>query len=269
MKLQLSQHQELSVTDLYEEYFKKYYPSLNIEISVSESLYEIIRLLYKKHGKSFIDKSNNALSYAYDTKYGNWDNVNDLRKLYGSNWCAPVKKYFEHIGFSDKLIDVGCNDGRELKDLLNPNFDHPQITLIDISKSAIRKLQHSIEHRHIELINQSFLEERFKANSFDFCVSLRTLHSSGMDTNESLSKCYKITKPKGLILLSVSNGYIDELSGEPLKGMYDYSTRLVDETKPYEIAGRMASQLKELKANEVQIIEGDSEIFVAAYKSAK
>lgn len=269
MKLQTIQHQELSVADLFEEYLNKHYPSLNIKTDSEVSLYDNIRLLCKKHGKSFIDKCNEALEFAYDAKYGNWDNVNDLRKLYGSDWCNPVKIFFENISSSHKLIDIGCNDGRELKDILSTNYSKPKITLIDISKNAIKKLQKSIVHRHFEIVNQSFLEAKFHKNSFDFCVSLRTLHSSGIDTNESVAKCYKITKTKGLILLSVSNGYIDEHSGEPLKGMYDYSTGLVDEKKPYEIAKKMAYQLKKLNANDVQIIDGNSEIFIVAYKDGK
>ncbi|MBK7683455.1 MAG: methyltransferase domain-containing protein [Bacteroidetes bacterium] len=91
-------------------------------------------------------------------------------------------------------------------------------------------------HRHIEVINESFNTAKFKKNSFDFCVSLRTLHSSGIDTNESLKRCYEITKPKGIIILSVSNGYIDDITGEALKGMYNYSTGIVDEVKPFQVA---------------------------------
>lgn len=269
MKLGVTIHQELSITDLFEEYFREYHPLLNIELNAALSLYQNIQILCKKHGKDFSVESNKALEYAYDKKYGDWDTVNDLRKLFGFEWCTPVRKYFDNITAADKLIDIGCNDGRELKDLLSHNFEKPKITLIDISKKAIQKLQNTIEHRHIEIINQSFLEAIFNINSFDYCVSLRTLHSSGIDTNESIKKCYNITKPKGLILLSVSNGYIDENTGNPLKGMYEYSTGQVNEKKPYEIAESIAQKLRKLGVIDVQIIDGSSEIFIVAHKDGK
>lgn len=269
MKLQMLQHQELSVIDLFEEYFKEHYPLIDIQINGEISLYQNIRLLCKKYGKSFIEKCNEALEFAYDTKYGDWDNVNDLRKFYGEDWCVLIRKYFENISSAHTLIDIGCNDGRELKDILAANYSKPKITLVDISVSAIKKLRESIVHRYFEVINQSFLEISFNKKKFDYCISLRTLHSSGIDLDESLAKCYKITKPKGLMLFSVSNGYIDELSGEPVKGMYDYATGLIDERKPFEIAQRMADKLKTLKAYNIRIVEGDSEIFVVAYKNEK
>ncbi len=269
MKLQMTYHQELSVTDLFREYFEENFTSFDIEMDDEISLYENIKALCQQHGKSFIEKCNLALRYAYDTKYGNWDDVNDLRKLYSSNWCAPIKKYFENVTQSNTLIDIGCNDGRELKDILGGNFSKPKITLIDISRKAINRLQQSVVHRHIEVINESFNTAKFKKNSFDFCVSLRTLHSSGIDTNESLKRCYEITKPKGIIILSVSNGYIDDITGEALKGMYNYSTGIVDEEKPFQVAKDMADKLISLNAVNVNIIEGNSEIFIIGYKNEK
>ena len=271
MKLQMTQHQELSIAYLFEEYFKEHYPLIDIQINGEVSLYQNIGLLCKKHDKYFISKCNDALRFAYDTKYGNWDNVNDLRKFYGKEWCTPVIKYFENISSSHTVVDIGCNDGRELKDILSTNYFKADITLADISTRAIKKLLDSIVDQHLEIINQSFLEINFQSNKFDYCISLRTLHCSGIDLDKSISKCYRITKPKGLILLSVSNGYIDELSGQPVKGMYDYITGLIDEKKPYEIAKRMVNKLKQLKKtnDDVQIIEGNSEIFIVAYKDGK
>jgi ubiquinone/menaquinone biosynthesis C-methylase UbiE len=269
MKLQMTHHQELSVTDLFIEYFEKHFNSIDIELDEEISLCNNIKTLCLQHGESFIEKCNHALRYAYDTKYGNWDDVNDLRKLYGSDWCTPIKKYFENVTQSNTLIDIGCNDGRELKDITGGNFSKPKITLIDISRKAINRLQQSVEHRHIEVINGSFNTVRFKKNSFDFCVSLRTLHSSGIDTNESLKRCYEITKPKGIIILSVSNGYIDDITGEPLKGMYNYSTGMVDEEKPFQVAKDMADKLISFNAVNVNIIEGNAEIFIIGYKNEK
>jgi len=270
MKIQMTQHKEICIADLFEEYFKEYYPLIDIQIKSEISLYKKIRLLIKKNGEHFIAKCNDALRYAYDTKYGDWDNVNDLRKYYGEDWCSPVRKYFENIESYHNVIDIGCNDGRELRDLLSENYSKPKITLTDISTRAIKKLLQSIVSKHFEVINESFLDVKIQSNKFNYCISLRTLHGSGMDLDKSISKCYKITKPGGLILLSVSNGYTDEFSGQPLKGMYDYATGLIDEKKPYEIARKIADKLKEHKANgDVLVIEGNSEIFIVAYKNEK
>jgi SAM-dependent methyltransferase len=269
MKLQIIQHQELSIADLFREYFDDNFSSFNIELNEDMSLYENIKMLSHQYGKSFKEKCNNALRYAYDTKYGNWDEVNDLRKLYVNDWCAPIKKYFENVKNSDTLIDVGCNDGRELKDILGVEFNKPQITLVDISSKAINRFQQSSANTHIEVVNESFHTAKFKKNSYDFCVSLRTLHSSGIDTNESLKRCYEITKPKGIIVLSVSNGYIDDNTGESLKGMYNYSTGIVDKEKPFQVANNMADKLTSLGAINLNIIEGYSEIFIIGYKNEK
>jgi|GEM_PF-6179869 SAM-dependent methyltransferase len=260
------EYHELNITSLFLEYFDKNYSTLNIQMDKCISLDDNIKLLCKQRGSSFIEIINQALQYAYDIKYGNWDEVNDLRKIFGLNWCKSIRPYFENIDVSKSLIDIGCNDGRELRDILGDDFNKPQITLIDISRRAIDKLQRSFIHRHIEVINESFLSSNFRKNSFDYCISLRTLHSSGINIKESVEKCFFITKPKGLIILSVSNGYIDNEKNEAIKGMYDYSTGIVDEEKPFQIALIIKQLLMTLGSSDINIIDSDSEIFVIGYK---
>jgi ubiquinone/menaquinone biosynthesis C-methylase UbiE len=266
MKLLMSQHQELSITDLFESYFQKNYPEIDLDLYHEIPLYLNIKLLKDKFGKNFLAKCYKALGYAFDTKYGNWDNVNDLRTLRPSLWYEPIKDYFKDIQPNDELIDIGGNDGHELLHILRGNVNKPRITLLDISKTALSRFQLGQYSNNFELINKPFIKARIQKNFFDYCISLRTLHSTGIDTKENVAKCCMITKPGGLIVISVSNGYIDKLTNEPVKGMFDYSSGIVDIDKPFAVTQEIVDTITKLKIKNIEVVEGFSEIFIIAFK---
>ena len=259
-------YKEPDIAALFEDYFNNnpYLPS--ISLNKAYSLIQNIEMLSRDFGYEFADQCEEALQYAYDMKYGNWEEVSDLRKIYPDSWFKPVEGLFNEINATDRLIDIGCNNGYELKEILGNNFYKPELTLIDISARAIYNLQQSLRHRHMEVINESFLKGNLRKEYYTHCLALRTLHSSGMNTMESLDKCFAITKSEGVFLFSIANGYVDSETQLPIKGMCCAYTGLIDLDKPYQIVKNMQEKLISLGVREIEITDGDSEIFISGKK---
>lgn len=267
MKLEMTQYQEVSINELFKEYFESTYHETIIALDEKLSLAKNIEVLCKRNGKGFRTKTYEALKYAYDIKYGNWEEVNDLRELCGMEWCKPLHEIFTSLDNTNKIIDIGCNDGREVKDLLGDKIGAPQITLLDISEKAINRIKEIFnDYKNIEIKNESFQLARISNDKFDVCISLRTIHSSGINIHKSIRKCINITRPGGVIIFSVSNGYIDYENNEPLKGMYDPSSGQIDICKPFIIANDIKKQMHDFGLINIQIVEGCSEIFIIANK---
>jgi SAM-dependent methyltransferase len=267
ISLKQAQHQELSINSLFQEYLEENYALSEIKLNNNYSLIENIEHFKKIYGKEFAKITKEALIFAYDTKYGNWDEVNDLRKIHSNSWADPIKHYFSKVNFDTKIIDLGCNDGRELSDILGSNINKPNITVLDISKQAIARLRFAFHNqRNVSVKNDSIVESKIRKESYDFCIALRTVHSSGIDMEQCVKKCIDITKKQGYIILSVANGYVDIESGNPIKGMYIDSTDTVDTKMPYNIAEQIKNMAIKYGIEVVDIIDGETEIFIIVKK---
>lgn len=232
----------------------------------NKSFDEILDFKYNTEDAFIIENINNALSYAYNKKYGNWEKVNDIRVLSYDDWCLPILDEIKSIPLDSKLLSIGANDGRELSQLLKDLPLSIELFVNDISNVALEKCKKNLIKYNPTCINGDFLTINLRNNKYDAILSLRTINSSGIHMEKMLETCISHLAKHGVLILSVSNGYLrvdNKGNKHVLKGMLDYSTNKIDKEKPYQIT----ESIKELlysKGFNVCSSESFSEIFIIA-----
>jgi len=138
------------------------------------------------------------------------------------NW-PEIEKLTSYVQKGDKILDLGCGNGRLYKILKNKEIEY---TGIDISKKLIeiarKNFQFSIFHRQggIPLRRDNFqtnskprfivadaLNLPFKEKEFDLVFAIALLHHIPTENLQLrvLKNCFKILKKNGLIILTVWN----------------------------------------------------------------
>lgn len=265
-------HREDDVEQLFREGLaRKYGGAVDVPAAASTST-ATLRAIWNRCPvpvafDEFVRDAAAALQYAYDRKYGNWDDVNDLRTLFADSWHAAVLPYTSKLPPDATILGVGVNDGREILQLF-PDRD-AQLDVLDVSGKAIAALARRLEtyrclHSHVG----TFEDWRPFFGAYDLCFSLRTLNCTAVDHRACVRKAIDLVRTGGTLLLSVSNGYLSIEEGRPtaLKGMYCYETRTVDEHRPWQLAGEIRAEIDAYGARVVDVIDGPAEIFIVAVK---
>lgn len=204
-------------------------------------------------------KDKEALSEAYNAKYGNYDYGNDSRavdKNFLENFLKLVGADFKNV------IVCGANNGYEVE-IIEKIKPEAEITAVDISNVSLEKL-HSIFHKVKFLHEDLETLKMIDSKSFDLYVCLRAIHSTNINIKNAITEAVRVTKNK--IVLSVSNGYIVE--GRLVKGMYDYDKEVIDSLKPYFTRDEIVGYLKEL-GWDTEVVESDAEIFISAVSKSE
>lgn len=209
---------------------------------------------------------------AFNTKYGNYNYKLDLRAYYQNSWHLLLKNLLEKENVfnnkKSKILGVASNVGEELSEIFNPLEDY-DITVFDISVDAIKRGK-SI-YPSIKFHKENMEDTTFDKETFDVYINLRSIHSSGVDLRMTLAECYRLLKPNGTALISVSNGYLTENLGRkndlvPTYGMYDNRIKAFSTDKPYELANKIRMKLDYYGFSLVEIHTGLAEIFIKAKK---
>ena len=114
-------------------------------------------------------------------------------------------------------------------------------------------------------------ETTLEKETFDVYLNLRSIHSSGVDIRMTLAECFRLLKPNGIAIISVSNGY---LTPNPLRqtefvetlGMYDNRIGTFTTDKPYDLANKIRMKLDNYGFKSVEVHTGPTEIFIKATK---
>jgi ubiquinone/menaquinone biosynthesis C-methylase UbiE len=102
-----------------------------------------------------------------------------------------------------KLLEIGCGSGRDAKFMMESGY---HVTAIDGSSKMINEAKqiHPTLTPHL-LVKQLPHGLDFQTNSFDGIYSIATLmHLEPKEIEESIEKIYRLLKPKGKFLFSVS-----------------------------------------------------------------
>ena len=142
------------------------------------------RIVARQFGKDFFDGSRN-------TGYGGFD--------YNPRFWQPVvPDFIAHfdIKASDSLLDVGCAKGFMLADFKNAI---PGLTVkgIDISAYAIENGHPAVAG---DLLVGDCAELPFEDSSFDFVISVTTIHNHDYETcKKALSEIQRVSKKGAFI----------------------------------------------------------------------
>ena len=214
------------------------------------------------------DIFDNARTYAFNEKYGDYDYEWDIRSLF-PKWYEPLKNIIKCYCSTSyrtlSYIDVGGNCGREMHEFFGkkPKKD---VTIVDISNEALEK--GSEKYQNYTFVQANMEEPYCIGEQFDVCLCLRAIQSTGVCRNDAIIQMTKVIKPNGLIIISIPNGYIGE-EQQIVRGLYDYQTQSFSRRKPLELCMKIERKLMDYGFDNTGVRTIDTEILVWGQKTTK
>ena len=211
-------------------------------------------------------KFGEARALAYEEKYANRSEMADERYIDIASWEAEFRRLLFHLLGARplsrlKVINIGIGNGSE-----RPSFysDFAEFTGVDISEEALRKAQQRLPNMQSVTAEAEDLS-MIRANSQDLYISLRTYQSSFFSVKAALFEAFRILKPGGRIIISISNAYVE--SDQLLHGLQRPGSNELDLDRPYDLANSVRKGLTYLNFESVGIQTGSFEIYVYGRRS--
>jgi len=197
---------------------------------------------------------------AFDKKYANYTYDEDVRGL-GDFWLAEIRDILRMLHASDyqrrRVINVGIGNGLEGKGLFD-TCNH--LTIVDIAKKSIKKAQANLPMA-TSLISSAEDLNKILAGSQDIYVSLRTYQSAFFNINQAVREAYRIVRQGGVVLISISNGFIGK-DGALVPGHIVPNSNIVDRNRPFHLAEKVRQKITLFRFEEIGIRTGLSEIYI-------
>ena len=142
-----------------------------------------------------------------------WERIlNDLPSSYRKWFNDEVAYLRKNITKNSKVLEVGCGDGRSIKDILSVTRD---ITGIDHDKKAVDDAKNNFRHYpKIKIIKAEATKLPFKKKTFDFVLCMTTFANFGKKKYKVLDEMKRVLKDDGFIIISA---YSDKAFKERMK----------------------------------------------------
>lgn len=258
---------ESSIKSLVEEYFRKH--GFSVVFDSSEFWNEFIEKYHKQISSSqialFDQVATEARSYAFNKKYGTYSYLTDYRSVC-ENWnhiiLGEIQKILGKDLASKKVLALGANNGSELAIIFEDFFKSMKFDVVEISETACSTGKSL--YPHINFICESMDEVDLPKNEFDVFISLRAAYCAGNNLDSIVNKAIHSVKPGGVIIFSISNGYIDVSDGKytPIKGVYNPENQNCDETETKRNITWMKTAMLTNGCLEVSLVDAESEILL-------
>lgn len=131
-----------------------------------------------------------------------WEEVlSDLPPAY-KNWFMAESKYLrENITKNAKVLEVGCGEGRSIKDILSITEN---IVGIDIDVQAVEETKKLFKnHPKVKILVMDGTNISFEDNSFDYVLCMTTFANFGDKKYKILEEMKRVVKKEGFIIVSV------------------------------------------------------------------
>lgn len=208
-----------------------------------------------------------ALSYAYDAKYGRWNDENDLRTIYPESWDENIICYIARLGERVRALGVGVNDGREIRRLFADKSTC--LDVVDMSGEAMERLGVVLgDYVNCRRYVGRFEHWRPTTRSYDIFFSLRTVQCTAVDRRAFVGKAISLVRSGGTLIFSIADGYkcCDGGVARAIRGLYSHDMHRVEGDRSWEIAIEVTQMIIDRRARLVAVLEGATEIFLVAEK---
>ena len=229
----------------------------------------IFKYNVKHIGMSQETIANEARTYAFNKKYGNYDYSKDIRNYYKDCYLkirALILEKKENNIHKNSVICVASNYGIELKKIFSPE-DEVSLTALDISDVAVKRGKSLFKDINFIIGN---MEKPFPINKkFDIYLNLRGIHSNGACANDIVIQSINKLNYGGLAVFSISNGYLVNNGNneyEIKEGMFDHTSKVFTENRPMELALKVYKIMKRYGYKDCGIRSIDTEILIYGIK---
>jgi len=119
-------------------------------------------------------------------------------------WIDEEKIFLrKEIKKDSKVLDVGCGDGRSMKDIIDITQN---IIGIDIDNSAVLFAKKEFkEYPNINVLKANAKKMPFSDSCFDFVICMTSFVNFGEDKYNGLNEIKRVLKENGKIIMSVFN----------------------------------------------------------------
>ncbi|MCC8250534.1 class I SAM-dependent methyltransferase [Saccharothrix luteola] len=204
-----------------------------------------------------------ALSEAFDAKYGSYDYTNDARSV-NPNWAEEFKSVYKSSATmplpTANILNVGVGGGHEAETLFS---DCPQITFVDIAQSGLHSAQQRVPLSRVIVSSADDLSA-LPEDHYDLYVSLRTYNSSFFDPARAASEAHRILKPGAAIIVSVANGFLStERENSVVPGLILPDTDFVDLYRGLNSARSIRAELGNVGFEDIRMTATETEIYLS------
>ena len=261
---------EQSIKSLIENYLKE----AGYDFSFDETNYWDYNLstwlkeVNESDKEHFITIANKARSYAFDQKYGCYSYEKDFRSVC-PNWNNIIlSEITQQLGkdLSNKsILALGSNNGSELAIIFENYLPSLSIDVVEISKQACDSGKKTFPSFNFIC---SSMDEVELYKSYDIFLSLRAAYCASNHLEIIAKKAYDSVKENGIIIFSISNGYIDYSSNKPtpIKGLYNPETMLCSNAETNQYIHWLKDAMLTSGCKNVKIVDAESEILLISSK---
>lgn len=263
----MSNWYEASIKSLIEKSFRD--NGYNVEFNSSKSWDSNMRWWKSKIPESQLSQfkqiAKEVRANAFDKKYGTYSYITDYRSVC-DNWnhiiLTEIKKALGTDLKGKKVIAVGANNGSELSIIFDNDFDEMFFKVIEISKTACDNGKTLFPNIDFECASMDEVE--ISKNKYDIFMSLRAAYCAGNNLDTIVKKAVNSVKAGGIIIFSISNGYIDVSNGMniPIKGVYNPENKHCDETETIKNINWMQTAMLANGCPNVILVDAESEILL-------
>ncbi|MDE5907142.1 MAG: class I SAM-dependent methyltransferase [Lachnospiraceae bacterium] len=129
--------------------------------------------------------------------------ISDQLPLWSAPFALDILEYVDY-SYDKNVLDIGCGTGFLSIELAQRLGIKSHVYALDIEKTAIKKLNDKIRMfgiNNIESVAIDFYQYTIENNFFDLIVSCNGFNNLS-DIDKAFSKCYKMLKPHGHLLIS-------------------------------------------------------------------
>lgn len=228
-----------------------------------DKLSSYISRKFKIAKKTAYELITNILSEAFDYKYSTYNYANDIRSV-NKDWSKTFNDIYNktnNISLSEiNILNVGVGSGTEASELFL-NCDN--ITFVDIAPNGLKNIKGLIPKSNTiqdRAENLSILKD----NSYELYVSLRTYNSSFFDIEKAIKEAYRVLKNDSVIIISISNGFLDSKKKQIIPGIIISKLNFVDLYRGLDMIRNLSNILLDFNFDDIELTPTNGEIYISA-----